>query len=958
MRFPDGGENFASPLTGPQDITFGSFRISIRERRVMSSGKVLPIGDRAFDILMALVSRAGEIVSKAELTNLVWPDTVVDEVNLRVQVFKLRKALGERPGEPKFIESVAGRGYCFIGALNRHVDRSHPGIVGRRADIAAVAQLLLVRSLVTIVGPGGVGKSTVATAVLKSVAQMRDVRSVVVDLSSVSSARLVSSALAAAVGAPVNLATPLDAVINALRCKQMVLLLDSCEHVLEAVAELVEAVQEVAPEVLILSTSRQPLNARSEWLYHLQPLEIPKEASTLAVDRALQYPSVQLFLERCRSKVDTFELTPDNVETVCQIVKALDGLPLALELAASQVKILGVSRLLTGLTDRFEILTQGNRAALPRHRTLRATLDYSYDILLDAEKAALRQLAIFAGNFDFDAGAAVAGAMDNPESFFYPVLTALVDNSLVSVVRDAEPVQYRLLDSTRAYALEKLRDAGEDRAASGRHASYLLRLLRSKESGHALTAKAEWEAASKRLIGDVRGALDWAFSPSGNVTLGCRITVAAAPVWHQFALMTEYRERSMQALIRLEDERLVLPDVDLRLHLALGHADFNISSLSTGIRSPGYLAFATALEKAVVAGELKSQIDALYGLVILMIKDGDYVAAMGFVDRLGELRHTSLEATTMFHRLRAIVTSWDGRPLDVLADVDMAANLYAQKFVDRDAPMLMRYDHESALEALRARSLWEIGQIDSAVAVAHDCIEDVIALGHPLSICHALVTGGCPVMAWTGDDAALTEFVGHLEKIAQEQSLEFWKQWVLVLMEGLAVSQARVPADLFKFTGFGPLLQDLLVTMNWRLLTPATSARADDTTAGFAVPEVYRARGERLLERQGKTAAAEARQLFMQSIETARKNSAISWELRGTMSLARLLLVEDRRDEAAQLLEDILRRFDQGFGTRDLIEANNLLVRAGGNRVPAGRNATVVSDMPSHVPKASDLPRS
>jgi len=415
-----------------ETFAFGSFRLIPAQRVLLDDGKPLRLGSRALDILIALVEGAGETVHKDQLIARTWPDTVVDDGALRVHVAALRKALGDGRAGRRYIANNPGRGYSFVAPVTREHQHSAPAtpdggtaannlpvpltrIVGRDDIVAALAKQLAQRRLLTIVGPGGIGKTTVAVAVAEAVTPAYKDGVWFVGLASLPDPDLVPSTVSTVLGISQSGATPVSGLAAWLRDKHALIVLDSCEHVIGAVAPLAEAVLKAAPQLRILVTSREPLRAEGEWLHRLASLELPPDSVDLSAAEALGYSAVQLFSERAMAAAEGFIFDDANVAAVLEICRRLDGLPLALELAAARIDVFGVRELADHLDDRFRVLTSGRRTALPRHQTLGATLDWSFQLLSEAEQTVLRRLAVFAGDFSLEAAVAVAADIASSE---------------------------------------------------------------------------------------------------------------------------------------------------------------------------------------------------------------------------------------------------------------------------------------------------------------------------------------------------------------------------------------------------------------------------------------------------------------------------------------------------------------------------------------------------------------
>ncbi|BDA84220.1 hypothetical protein Sa4125_17620 [Aureimonas sp. SA4125] len=381
-------------------------------RLLVEGGEPVPLGGRAFDILSALVRGAGGVVSKEDLLARAWPDVIVQEGSLRVQIASLRKLLGDGKDGRRFIINNAGRGYSFAAPVSVQLQGGRrdagelPGtdgnelptvlvrIFGRETFIEHLTAELPDRRLITIVGPGGIGKTTVALTASAALRRNRKDGAWFVDLSSIVDPALVPGVVASSLGLPVISSDPVPAIIAFLRDKQLLLLLDNCEQVIEAAATLSEAILSRAPQVQILATSREPLGAKGERVHPLGPLDVPPEGSALTAADAMSFSAVQLFVDRTNAALGSYELRDEDVQAVGEICRRLDGMALAIELATARVGTFGIRGVATELDDRFRLLSTGLRTAPPRHRTLNAVFDWSYQLLSPASQLVFRRLSV------------------------------------------------------------------------------------------------------------------------------------------------------------------------------------------------------------------------------------------------------------------------------------------------------------------------------------------------------------------------------------------------------------------------------------------------------------------------------------------------------------------------------------------------------------------------------------
>jgi len=476
-------------------FVFGRFRFVAHSRELTANGLPVTLGNRALEVLSVLIESGGELVTKDELLSRVWPTTTVEENNLQFQISSLRKALGP---DRDAIKTVSGRGYRFVADIKvesraasakaldddldehaRTVVRLRPpsssnnlpaptsDIVGREGDLATVATLVEANRLVTLVGAGGIGKTRLAIEIARRLSPTFDDGVWVTELAPLADPGLVLSTVACALGLG-DAAASVERLVAALGSKRLLLVLDNCEHVIDAAATLAEALLHADGRLHVIATSREPLRADGEWVYRVPPLDAPPEGSD-GPDEVLQYSATKLFIERVRAADPTATLDARVAAAAALICRRLDGIPLAIELAASRATSLGVESLAARVNDRLSLLTEGRRTAPPRHQTLRATLDWSYELLTESERTLMRRLAVFGGDFTLDA---VTQVVDDEEAGSRDVvqnLASLVAKSLVAVDVAGPISHYRLLETMRAYALDRLTASGEFNATAGRY---------------------------------------------------------------------------------------------------------------------------------------------------------------------------------------------------------------------------------------------------------------------------------------------------------------------------------------------------------------------------------------------------------------------------------------------------------------------------------------------------------
>ncbi len=473
---------------------FGQWQIHLNRRQLLAGGVAVPIGGRAFEIIEVLVQSANHLVTKNEILDRVWPGVTIGENALQVHISAIRKAFGP---DRAMLQTVSGRGYRLLGQWTpRQLDGADTPVaaapvrqswavqannipaaitplIGRAVDARHVRDLVSAWRVVTLTGPGGIGKTALALDVAHSVRAEFDGGGCFVELASLSDPGLVPAAVAGALGLRLDdeVMSAAD-VARAVGGQNLLLVLDNCEHVIDAVANLTETVTRLCPRTTILATSREVLRVAGEYVYRIPPLDVPA-SEAVEPEQILSYSAVQLFISKTTAHGAEFPRRAEDILAIAAICRRLDSIPLAIEFAAARAATLGIPRVTIGLNDRFTLLKGERRTALPRHQTLRATLDWSYGLLSATERLLLRRLAVFSAGFTLDAALAVVRDTDLDAAAVMSTIANLVTKSLVTVEKsDAAAASWSLLETIRAYALEKLDEHAETSAAARYYAKY------------------------------------------------------------------------------------------------------------------------------------------------------------------------------------------------------------------------------------------------------------------------------------------------------------------------------------------------------------------------------------------------------------------------------------------------------------------------------------------------------
>jgi predicted ATPase/DNA-binding winged helix-turn-helix (wHTH) protein len=914
---------------------FAGFRLLPRERKLLLANRPVHIGSRAYAILVALVERAGTIVSADDLMRLVWPGMAVEEANLRVQLGSLRKVLARGEGGSDAIKTVPLRGYCFIlpvarskvgpeaqavGEPKHNLPAPLTPTVGRGETIELLSKSLTDHRLVTIIGPGGIGKTTVALAVARRSLMLFADGIRFVDFSSLTEPRLVAGALATAFGISVLSEDSIAGLVAHLRDKVMLILLDTCEHVIDAAAALAEALLAELPGIRILATSREALRARGEWVHRLPSLSLPSTAEGLTAAEAMAFPSVQLFVQRATANLDQFELNDADAPIVAGICRQLDGIPLAIELAAARVDELGLREIAARLTDRFSILTRGSRTALPRHQTLGATLSWSYGLLQPDEQTMFRRLGVFRCLFTAEAAVAVAGGDTSSRRPAPDTLSNLFVKSLLTADTDGEVVLYRMLDTTRAFAAEKLTVSGEFDVLCHRHTTYVCAALVDAERNWETEDATLWVGKYGHLIDEVRGALDWAMSAAGDRELGARLTARSAILWFALSLLDEYGRRIQIALAAGRSRAYGDPAIENGLLDALGHTAWH----TRGDMQVMDACFTKALENAQREGLITAQYRALYGLIVYYATNGDYADAVAMSQQLGELAEVADdEKMVVTHRrLAAVAATFAGDHANVRSHAQYVLN-HPSSTSGKTRLGGMFFDQRISSRTMLARTLWQQGFPDQA----RDCAQEGLALAHSmdhaLSLCFVLAHAAAPIALWRGEFAVAAEMTKLLLKRAEEHSFFIWHAFGRAYYAVLQSNSAIAPTGSGN-PAMGWLLLETIATLKEELADTEILARGEHELAGWCTPELLRISAQRWLRHENPN-PVRAETLLLRSLNVARRQGALSWELRSAVTFAELRQGQNREVEARDLLVTVLDRFTEGFTTADLVRSTVLL---------------------------------
>jgi predicted ATPase/DNA-binding winged helix-turn-helix (wHTH) protein len=940
--------------------SFGPFRLSPARRELQRDGVPLALGDRAMDILIALVERPGEIVSHRDLIARVWRDLVVTPGNLRVHMSALRKALGDGEGGARYIENVTGRGYCFVAQITRETatasattapdlpDAARKRLVvppklgrmiGREQVVHTIGADLLAERFITVIGPGGMGKTTVAVAVAHNMHEEFSGAVCFVDIGAVADEKVVAATVATSLGLSVQIADATPTLLEYLRTLRILLVFDNCEHVIDAVATLTETIFREAAGVYILATSREALRVEGEHVIWLPPLASPSPQSSMKAVDVLAFPAVQLFMERSAAGGGRFEMNDENAPIVAGICGRLEGLALAIELAAGRAASHGIAATADLLNKNLALDWHGRRTALPRHQTLRALLDWSYRVLPDAEQVALRRISVLVGAFSLEAVTAIVHGAAADDAGTLNTLEGLVAKSLVSSQSGHDgSSRFRLLETTRIYAQEKLRDSGEASSTARRHAEYFTKLLDSQHGGEIDLEYTGRSHALREHLGNLRAALEWCFPPGEKVAdpvLAVDLAAAAAPVFFELSLLSEACKWSAAGLAVLTDstrggrrEMLLQSTWAISAMWMRGNSDDVLAAIARG------------MQLAHPLDEPSHRLRMLATKHLFLTRLGDFRGALAAAQDWDTTANQVGDQSCL-----AISDLMLGVARHFVGDQAAARRHFDAGFAragERDL-QLCGNDHRVRGLIVLSRTLWLSGFPERAMTTARKAVSTAMRSGKPLDTCFALLFT-TPVYLWCGRWDAAQDALEQLVKHTHWPVLKPFHACAAGLQGVLSIGRndteqgiAMLQAALLQMGGERQNVIRTLLTC-WLVDGLTTAGRSEEALAmirdarravlrsgeSMLLPELLRLQA-RILLAVSQSNEARAERLLIRSARIAGRQCAASWELRAAVDLARLRSRQGKRETARPPLATIYDRFTEGFATHDLEEAAQLL---------------------------------
>lgn len=892
-------------------------------------------------------------MSQQELLDKVWPNLTVAESALRVNINKLRQVLGEADLGAGYVQNVAGRGYCFVEPISRlptsrswtlnevlwtpkqNLPPAPMRMVGRDSIAEGIADRVLAHRFVTIVGPGGVGKTTLSIAVCYAIADRFDGKVVFADLGAISDQLLALTTIRTALHLPSNVES-LSGLVAALKGHRLLLVLDCCEHVADEAAAIAERIFQNTDDCHLLLTSREPMHCDGEQVFNVPPLQFPAATETLTAREALAYPAVRLFVDSISAKDQGFQLQNTEAPVAAKICQRVDGIALALELAAGRVSAFGLDEVLRQLDGRMKLLWHGRRTAPPRQQTLEATLDWSFKLLGDIERMLLCRLSIFVGVFTLKDAEAVAANERLSELLISQHLGSLVDRCLVTVDLAGPSPHYRLLDMTREFALGKIATETERTSLARRHAAHFLQLL-AEDAGippGRMAVHQNLPAAFR--LGNIHAALEWCFSAdkSGDMRLGLRLVAASGNFLLSQGLTLECRRWVEKALAELDATELGT-QLELQLQIILAstfalaeyHKRVPIFDRAIALardlgerRIYRTLTYERRYDQAFW-GESEIALRAAFAARAELSDDDDGVELMIAEATIASISHTfglDLEANRHFRSAFA----------HLKRSGHQAADLMSEKSFRR-------------MRSTYANNLYTCGFVDQAAAIGEDFIErfetsrDFLAYGE-------IMTRISFIFEWRQEWHKVAQIYNAFVKNSLRQPTDDMHYLYSVMRckllmsigafkESVATLQGhfdQVPAGSpGRFILFVPLCEGL-VRMDrqaeaLQIIAQALVYEATYPRTGFRAE--YLLCKANILISMPDPDAAEIERILHVSLDAAREQTSLTREMDTALALAGFLQRQNRVAESRAVLRPVHDRFTEGFETKVLIAAGEIL---------------------------------
>jgi len=940
-------------------FAFGPFRLIPGRHVLVRENRAVKLGSRALDILHLLVIRAGQEVSKNELIEFAWPNIFVDDSNLKVHISSLRRALEDTLPQATYIATVAGRGYKFVGQVQtKYVETisvegdeqliasslpAPTSLIGRQSDIEGVARALDFTRFVTLVGPGGVGKTSLAIAVAHA-RQEKFVDGVYfVDFSATDDSAFVPHLLAIALGVRGSTGDVILTTVEHLRNKRLLIVLDNCEHVLHAVAALAAQLVQAKTSTCLLATSREPLGIFGENVQRIKPLAFPRLRQTRDASEAAAYPAIELFLLRALETAE-YRLADDDIYAVARICEALDGLPLAIEIVAAKLAHFSAAELLDSISRHFSEFRNETDGAHLRHRTLSATLDWSYQLLSAQEATIFRLLSVFTGSFEWTDVTGMARLVNFDPYQTTMALGALVSKSLLSAEIDREQLRYRLLESTRGYAAERLLEDPLAADAQRRHAEIVLTTFEKSETEWGSIDSRVWRARYEARGGDLRKALDWCFSEGGNASLGVDLATSAIRLWdEQSSFFEEFSQvrRALEhcATLALAPQRTATLAMSFAWSMTIGR------QLHTETED----AWNTALNLTELSGNAGQHLYAMQGKAVLLLWTGRHEQAVSLMEEAIQMAQAGDRASLLDgEKLHASAEVHLGRLLDAHTSIKRLAEEFRHEVIPPGSTRYQLQRHV-CIHSTLAFSTWLTGQPERALAMAEEVVVETGNADHSMGQAQILALAAMPLALLSGNVDLLERYSTTLRTNLDRKTIAIWEPmqrfYAAVVrnvrgdpraLDHMQSAINEMVCD--RFLLHAPMYLGVLAEA---LLARGRSANADEaveaalklqrqTKENWCFPELLRVKAQ-IMAAHGE--GCHALSILGNAREHALAIGARSFELRVVNDMAEAAIISGSSEDAIQRLRPLYENFEDKDATEDLKRSARLLSAAEANRV-------------------------